>query len=38
MLMQGVVKSPFGGFLPSLQLFDPPVALACVGDGRARSA
>jgi len=29
-LMRGVVKSPFGGFLPSLKIFDPEVALICV--------
>jgi putative ABC transport system permease protein len=30
LLMRGVVKSPFGGFLPSLKVFDPSVALACI--------
>ena len=29
-LMMGVVKSPFGGFLPGLRIFDPAVALLCV--------
>jgi len=29
-LMLGVLKSPFGGFLPGLQLFQPMVALTCV--------
>ena len=29
-LMQGVAKSPFGGFLPSVRLFDPPVATVCI--------
>jgi ABC-type antimicrobial peptide transport system permease subunit len=28
--MRGVVKSPFGGFLPALKVFDPEVALICV--------
>jgi ABC-type antimicrobial peptide transport system permease subunit len=30
LLMLGVMKSPFGGFLPGLQLFQPMVALTCV--------
>jgi ABC-type antimicrobial peptide transport system permease subunit len=30
MLMRGVAKSPFGGFMPSLKAFDPTVALICV--------
>jgi putative ABC transport system permease protein len=30
LLMRGVVKSPFGGFLPALKVFDPEVALICV--------
>ena len=29
-LMLGVLKSPFGGFLPGVQLFQPMVALTCV--------
>ncbi len=29
-LMIGVVKSPFGGFLPGLQIFQPGVALLCI--------
>ncbi len=29
-LMRGVAKSPFGGFMPSLKAFDPTVALICV--------
>jgi putative ABC transport system permease protein len=29
-LMKGVAKSPFGGFLPPFQIFDPGVALTCV--------
>src|SRR5215469_12773754 len=29
-LMMGVLKSPFGGFLPGLQLFQPMVLLTCV--------
>jgi putative ABC transport system permease protein len=31
MLIQGIVKSPFGGFLPPMRMFDPPVVIACVG-------
>lgn len=30
LLMSAVVKSPFGGFLPPLQVFDSPVALTCI--------
>jgi len=30
-LMKGVANSPFGGFLPSLNVFDAGVALVCVG-------
>lgn len=30
LLMMGVVKSPFGGFLPGFQLFQPMVALTCI--------
>jgi putative ABC transport system permease protein len=30
LLMQGVAKSPFGGFLPAIHVFDPSVALVCV--------
>jgi putative ABC transport system permease protein len=30
LLMRGVVNSPFGGFLPSLKIFDSEVALICV--------
>jgi putative ABC transport system permease protein len=30
LLMQGVAKSPFGGFLPAIHVFDPEVALVCV--------
>ncbi|MGD0869873.1 MAG: FtsX-like permease family protein [Bryobacteraceae bacterium] len=30
LLMQGVAKSPFGGFLPAIRIFEPPVALVCV--------
>jgi putative ABC transport system permease protein len=29
-LMRGIAKSPFGGFLPPLKMFEPSVALACV--------
>jgi len=29
-LMRGVARSPFGGFLPALHVFDPSVALICV--------
>ena len=29
-LLMVVVKSPFGGFLPGLQLFQPGVALTCI--------
>jgi putative ABC transport system permease protein len=29
-LMRGVSKSPFGGFLPPFQFFEPEVALACL--------
>ncbi|MEI9972675.1 MAG: FtsX-like permease family protein [Ignavibacteriota bacterium] len=29
-LMRGVARSPFGGYMPSLHAFDVPVALACV--------
>jgi putative ABC transport system permease protein len=29
-LMAGVSKSPFGGFLPPFQFFEPAVALTCV--------
>jgi ABC-type lipoprotein release transport system permease subunit len=28
--MRGIEKSPFGGFLPPLPLFEPSVALACL--------
>ena len=31
MLIQGMLKSPFGGFLPAIRLFDPTVVIACVG-------
>jgi putative ABC transport system permease protein len=30
LLMRGVEKSPFGGFLPTLRAFEPAVALVCV--------
>jgi putative ABC transport system permease protein len=30
LLMRGIEKSPFGGFLPPLPLFEPSVALACL--------
>jgi putative ABC transport system permease protein len=30
LLMRGVAKSPFGGYMPSLHAFEMPVALACV--------
>ncbi len=29
-LLRGVAKSPFGGFLPPMKIFDTPVALVCV--------
>ena len=29
-LMKGVADSPFGGFLPSLNVFDGSVAVACI--------
>jgi putative ABC transport system permease protein len=29
-LMTGIAKSPFGGFLPSFHVFEPPVAAACL--------
>jgi putative ABC transport system permease protein len=29
-LMTGIAKSPFGGFLPSFKVFEPPVAAACL--------
>jgi putative ABC transport system permease protein len=29
-LMRGIEKSPFGGFLPPLPLFEPSVALVCL--------
>ena len=29
-LMRGIAKSPFGGFLPPLPLFEPGVALTCL--------
>jgi putative ABC transport system permease protein len=29
-LMMGVMKSPFGGFLPGLHVFNPAVALLCI--------
>ena len=29
-LLRGVTKSPVGGFLPPLEIFDPAVALVCV--------
>jgi hypothetical protein len=28
--MQGVTNGPFGGFVPTQQLFEPAVALVCV--------
>jgi putative ABC transport system permease protein len=31
LLMQMVLKSPIGGFLPTLPLIEPAVALACIG-------
>ena len=31
LLIQGMIKSPFGGFLPPIPLFEPSVALACIG-------
>lgn len=31
LLMKAVADSPFGGFLPSFQMFDPGVALTCIG-------
>jgi putative ABC transport system permease protein len=34
-LMTGVANSPFGGFLPSLQVFDVSVALVCIGSAAA---
>jgi putative ABC transport system permease protein len=30
MLMQGIQKSPFGGFLPAFRAFDPAIAAVCV--------
>jgi putative ABC transport system permease protein len=30
LLMEGVTNSPFGGFVPNQQLFNPAVALVCV--------
>jgi putative ABC transport system permease protein len=30
LLMRGIEKSPFGGFLPPLPLFEPGVALVCL--------
>ena len=30
LLMTGIAKSPFGGFLPSFHVFEPPVAAACL--------
>ncbi len=30
MLLLAVLKTPFGGFLPGLQLFQPAVALTCI--------
>jgi putative ABC transport system permease protein len=30
MLIQMVVKSPFGGFLPSMPFIDPKIAIACI--------
>jgi len=30
LLMEGVAKSPFGGFLPTFRIFEPPVAIACI--------
>jgi putative ABC transport system permease protein len=29
-LMRGVTKSPFGGFLPALRVFEPFAAIACI--------
>jgi len=34
-LMEGVAKSPFGGFLPSFKIFEPAVATACVATAGA---
>ena len=34
-LVKSVASSPFGGFLPSYRMFDPPVAIACVGAAAA---
>jgi len=31
LLMQMISKTPIGGFLPTLPLIEPPVALACIG-------
>jgi putative ABC transport system permease protein len=31
LLIEAVVKSPFGGFLPPIRLFEPSVAIGCVG-------
>ncbi len=30
LIMQGVAKSPFGGFMPSMSLIQPGVALSCL--------
>lgn len=29
-LLRGVTKSPMGGFLPAMQVFDPVIALVCI--------
>jgi len=34
-LMKGVANSPFGGFLPSFQMFDASVALVCIATAAA---
>jgi putative ABC transport system permease protein len=34
-LMKGVADSPFGGFLPSFQMFDASVALVCIASAAA---
>jgi putative ABC transport system permease protein len=35
LLMQGVAKSPFGGFLPTLHFFEPAVAAVCIATAAA---
>lgn len=34
-LLQAVIKSPFGGFIPPISIFDPVNILACVGAAAA---